>query len=125
MKFYLFDQNNSGGHMVIEEDRGIGSAVVIEAENEKAAEDRAETVGVYFDGVSADRDCPCCGDRWYRHPEEYDTYVDLLRSLEEHYKWMFNYGPMFVHLSNGTIDKIILTNSSKKSIVITAMLLDK
>lgn len=117
MKFYLFDQNNSGGHMVVEEDRGIGSAVVIEAESVKAAEDRAETIGVYFDGVRKSRDCPCCGDRWYRHPEEYTSYEEFLQSITET-KWWFGYGPVFVHRNDGTIDRITLSDDSKKSLFI-------
>ena len=30
-----------------------------------AAEKIGRDIGLYFDGVSLGKDCPCCGDRWY------------------------------------------------------------
>src|SRR4051812_30696764 len=62
--FYEFDQNNSGGGFDVN-DR-LRETVIIEAFNADDAADRAERVGIYFDGCDSGQDCPCCGDRWYR-----------------------------------------------------------
>lgn len=75
--FYTFSQNNSGGSF-IEDDR-VTQYVIIEANSADAANALAEVYGLYFNGCDDGRDCPCCGDRWYRtwegegteHPEIY------------------------------------------------------
>jgi hypothetical protein len=59
-KFYCFRQNNSGGQF-------IGDVVInIEADSAEEANEIALDNGIYFDGVEEDKDCECCGDRWYR-----------------------------------------------------------
>ena len=62
--FYHFRQNNSGGYFVIGEN--VNVHVFVEASTPRLANERAEQVGIYFDGVSAGVDCECCGNRWYR-----------------------------------------------------------
>jgi hypothetical protein len=62
MKFYHYSQNNSGG--VFNAD--MPHNLIIEAESADDADRRAEDAGAYFDGVNAEQDCECCGDRWYR-----------------------------------------------------------
>jgi len=59
--WYTFNQNNSGGSFDYDKDRGITHFVVIEADSAAEANDRAERIGLYFDGSG---DCPCCGNRW-------------------------------------------------------------
>lgn len=66
-KFYEFRQNNSGGSFDI--GNGLGRVVWIEALSADDANNRAEAVGIYFDGCEKQRDCECCGDRWYRASE--------------------------------------------------------
>lgn len=61
MPFFAFSQNNSGGSYDINASRGIGKVVVIEAENASDANEKAEEIGLYFDGRY---DCDCCGNRW-------------------------------------------------------------
>ena len=65
--FYRFTQNNSGGFFVGPQ------ALIIEASSTEEAEARAIEAGVYFDGVAAERDCECCGDRWFRDPDAFDS----------------------------------------------------
>lgn len=60
--FYCFNQNNSGGSFDIDSD--ITHYTVIEAGSAEEANDKAERLGIYFDGVASERDCPRCGDRW-------------------------------------------------------------
>lgn len=63
-KYYHFHQNNSGGSFVTDIPNGLGINMFIEAGSAKEANVRAESVGIYFNGVAEDRDCECCGDRW-------------------------------------------------------------
>lgn len=61
--FYEFQQNNSGGSFTISEKDGIGQIVIIEAKDYREANERAEEIGLYFDGCYKGLDCSCCGDR--------------------------------------------------------------
>ena len=59
-KFFCFSQNNSGGSF-----DEPAMYVIVEAMNAAQANQRAQEIGLYFDGCSTGRDCSCCGDRWY------------------------------------------------------------
>lgn len=61
--FYSFNQNNSGGFF--NTDLFVRELVIIEADNAEHANTLARNIGIYFNGVSSNRDCECCGDRWY------------------------------------------------------------
>ncbi len=64
MKFYSFDQNNSGGRFDV--DDKVCHRVIVEAKDTDEAIGLVENLGVYFDGCENGMDCDCCGDRWYR-----------------------------------------------------------
>lgn len=68
VKYYDFSQNNSGGRWKVDEN--YGQNTIIAARNVKEANQRAEEVGIYFDGCNAGMDCKCCGDRWSSQWEE-------------------------------------------------------
>ncbi len=70
MAWYHYRQNNSGGRFFVED--GISVNVYVEADNAAAADYRAQSIGLYFDGVYEGLDCECCGDRWYS-ASEYDV----------------------------------------------------
>lgn len=72
--FYTYRQNNSGGYWTFKPKAGISHFVIIEANSTKNADERAEDIGLYFDGCDDGRDCDCCGDRWSR-AENYDETV--------------------------------------------------
>lgn len=80
MKFYEFPQNNTGG----EWDKILGYVVIIEAETPEKANEKAEEIGIYFDGVENGEDCECCGDRWCE-VDEYDAIEpeNLAKELED------------------------------------------
>ena len=63
MNFYMWRQNNTGGSFITDGD--LSRFVVIEAESYDKAEEKALNLGIYYNGVDSDRDCACCGDRWY------------------------------------------------------------
>lgn len=102
MKFFDFRQNNSGGGHDIDEDSGIGVHVIVEAESADDANRRAEDIGLYFDGCDDNRDCPCCGDRWYRqYPSDGEDV------MPRPYDWSEGYGPSFVHFADGRFERVL------------------
>ncbi len=89
MLWFEFRQNNSGGAFVEDEDNGLGPHVWIEAHHADHANERAEKIGIYFDGVSEGVDCDCCGDRWSR------TYDNGTESISFSFKWGLRCYPTF------------------------------
>ena len=105
-RWFYFDQNNSGGSFVHDEMRGIGLGLFIEAESAESANDRAENVGVYFNGCNDDRDCACCGDRWSSAWGEGDAepnrYSEKWRAVAEGEVPDTDCGlPLYIHPLNG------------------------
>ena len=106
-KFFEFNQNNSGGSFDFDEKAGISHYVIIEAESAEAANTRAEYIGLYFNGCEEQRDCDCCGDRWYSAYGNGDPvpslYGEPITEAESYSKWMK--GPEgFVHYLDGRIE---------------------
>lgn len=101
-KFFEFHQNNSGGSFDIDDERGIGVNVWIEALNAADANDRAERLGIYFNGCSDGRDCDCCGDRWSAQWSD-DRGSDK-PDLDEKYDFGWH-DTVYVHLLDGTIER--------------------
>lgn len=60
--FFLYLQNNSGGGFDRTDD--LDAMVFVEALTPEEADKKAQTLGIYFDGVRKGLDCECCGDRW-------------------------------------------------------------
>jgi hypothetical protein len=105
--FYSFGQNNSGGSFQSDKN-GLTHWVIIEADCADEANSKAEDLGIYFNGCDNDRDCSCCGDRWYpvskgdgtKKPEVYG------KSPTVHIKtatclWMKKGKEICVHYKNG------------------------
>jgi hypothetical protein len=110
--FYTFQQNNSGGRFERTEELDV--YVVIEAESAEDANFRAEGLGIYFDGVDKDIDCPCCGDRWYPEdgegdvvPSLYGTPIDEEEFKSNPYNRAFRAG-IIIHYLDGTKKEIRL-----------------
>jgi hypothetical protein len=61
--FFTFNQNNSGGHFT--RNANVDHYVIVEATHWADASQRAQNLGIYFNGVNEGNDCECCGDRWY------------------------------------------------------------
>lgn len=62
MNWYLFSQNNSGGAFIVNDD--VAEEVLIQATSPEKANEKAEEIGIYFEGIEKEIDCECCGDRW-------------------------------------------------------------
>lgn len=80
LKWYEFDQNNSGGHFITNDK--VCHRLWIEAESHEEAVEKAEELGCYWDGVANSIDCPCCGDRWGK---SYDVPIDFAKYDEKGY----------------------------------------
>ena len=78
MPVFHYRQNNSGGYFL-----GEYNDIYIEAKNVRAADCLAEEhFGVYFNGVDDNRDCECCGDRWYSPYHEEDNFFSYVEFVE-------------------------------------------
>lgn len=75
--FYTFRQNNSRG--VFDRDAHVDEFVIVEGDTIEQVTDRAQDIGVYFNGCDRGLDCDCCGDRWYA-PYEGDDELDEVPS---------------------------------------------
>jgi hypothetical protein len=97
-RFFHFSQNNSGGSFHEDEDAGLGPEVWVEAHNATEANNLAESIGIYFDGVERELDCSCCGDRWYRVWPDNEGY-DMPDPTS-----LYRYRPVaYVHFLDGRI----------------------
>lgn len=104
--FWEFNQNNSGGSFVFDEKNGLTHFVIIEAETKQEAIDRAESVGIYFNGCDDGRDCSCCGDRWYVPYADEGTpkptvYGEPFNKAKLSFRWMKKGKEICVHYLNG------------------------
>lgn len=113
MKYYTYDQNNSGGSFDFDDKAGISTKVIIQADDPKHADYRAQRIGLYFDGSG---DCSCCGDRWSAQDygwgahdsgtDEPEIYTGVgiqdWMTSEWFMKWMGPDRPeVYVHLADG------------------------
>ncbi|WP_050821123.1 DUF7296 family protein [Bacillus paralicheniformis] len=121
MAFYEYTQNNSGGLFVVNEK--VCHRLFIEADSYGVADEIAEGLGVYWNGVAEGTDCECCGDRWGRA-----VLVDLGRinkkgweagvystvaSTEKEHEWHERYGNYPIHTAPVWSDYIFRNYSGK------------
>lgn len=70
MRYYRYNQNNTGGRFA-----EPAFEVFIEANNPNEADEVAVKHGIYFDPFYA-FDCECCGSRW-DNASDWDAYDEL------------------------------------------------
>lgn len=80
--WYNYPQNNSGGKWL-----GPAINVLIQAVDAYHADERAEDIGLYFDGAY---DCSCCGNRWsHAWAEDGESVPSIYdEALEDHVQWL-------------------------------------
>lgn len=106
---FIYEQNNSGGSFILNDN--LRKIVFIEAESPEAANIKAQSIGIYFDGVSEGKDCKCCGNRWERA-----DFVDRLEGLNfDPFKYFIEYHPNmelgFLYKYSGEKIKIDIVDS--------------
>lgn len=111
--YFFFDQNNPNGVTLQDAERGIGHFVIIEADSANAANAKADSIGLYFDGVSEGMDCECCGDRWNRvvdydarevltvYGQELDPEERVLEAV-----WFGGRATGYLHRANGSVAEV-------------------
>lgn len=107
--WYEYSQNNSGGTHVYDDNRGLSEWVFIEADSAKEADEHAESIGIYFNGVDDDMDCDCCGDRWYSQAwwgggDDKGKSLDELREAINtvlKYRWRADGNAIYIHFKDG------------------------
>ena len=66
--FVTFEQNNSGGYLLENEEYGIGSYIIVESDTIKEALRRLQQIADDYDESQNDHSfheyCECCGERW-------------------------------------------------------------
>ena len=112
MMFFTFTQNNSGGRFRFDDKRGISVNVIVEADSKEQALERAESIGLYFNGVENGSDCECCGDRWSTYTGKGELFPTkgrkclLVENAEwsgDYVKWMEDGKPeTFIHFKDGS-----------------------
>lgn len=112
-RFFDFSQNNSGGAFSGGRlpDDVLTRTVIVEAEDYRDANSRAERLGIYFNGCEAGYDCPCCGDRWYAMSgyddgDKVPSYfgVPIESRIEKFGPWMKDFEVSVVYI-NGRVDR--------------------
>lgn len=79
--FFNYLQNGGEKNKFIE-NRKLAKIVIIEANSAIEANQMAEQIGIYFDGVLSKKDKSTDGDRWQRATNASATKVALLNSNE-------------------------------------------
>lgn len=101
--FYTFAQNNSFGTFDI--NANVRAYVIVEADTPDEANRKAMNIGIYFNGVSENIDCPCCGDRWFPVGEANESKVPTIRWTEldlTHFSsTQMNDCDIVIHFTNG------------------------
>ena len=101
--WYEFSQNNSGGAFDIDDEKGIGPRVWIEADNAEHANKRALEIGLYFYGVAEGKDCPCCGDRWHEAYKDSDGLTHCEIDPRYDFNW---HDKVFAHPLEGAFEYV-------------------
>lgn len=111
--FFEYTQNNSGGLF-----SGPALNVIVEADSGTQANERAEEVGVYFDGCRSGLDCGCCGDRWssfWGDPDlEPSHYGKSLATIKSDYLYEESKLPMFlIYYLDGRKEEYFINKNTK------------
>lgn len=97
MKWYHFDQNNSGGFFVMNDD--VGEHVFIQASDEESAMHKFSLLD-----NQGDNWCECCGQRWYGCDEQNEPSI-YGKPLTEGFSCYTFAGYVVLHYANGDIEK--------------------
>lgn len=103
-KFYRYRQNNSGDDYTINLKKGLGPIVYVEAVDADHANQRAQNLGIYFDGVHGGMDCECCGDRWDTASERDAAKAEDINENKQNVYGFLEHPEYYIHLLDGRIE---------------------
>lgn len=87
--------------------------MIIEAENYNDANNRAESIGLYFDGCEKGLDCKCCGDRWYPVSNfNGDDTPSIYGKSIYNVKKSISMSDVYIHYIDGHFEKVILKDEN-------------
>lgn len=110
--FFTYKQNNTFGEWVT--NNKLTHFVIIEADNARKANKKAQKLGIYFDGVDDAIDCPCCGNRWDRcngdsateEPEIYGMEAQRYANSRQYFCGDKEICGIYIYYEDGRIDKL-------------------
>ena len=122
LPFWCYRQTNSGGSFYFSKSGGIGVYVVVEADSATDADRRAEDIDLYFNGCESDRDCRCCGDRWYPASGEGDSVPSVynvpVEDFGSHWPQLGEQSGepphIFVHYKDGRIESFDMKKQTRE-----------
>ena len=105
--FYTFNQNNSGGYFVKDNDVGVSEFMIIEAYSAEDAWIRLQKIGEDVQGFN--NYCPCCGERWpdWMDDDEGTKEPELYGEPIKGYKNDFFEKECFIHYLDGKIEHCV------------------
>ncbi len=106
LKFFHFDQNNSGGYYVIDEKHGIGAEMIIQATSAKEAWSKLNEIGE--SNTSFHQFCQCCGERWSSYLDDKDGTDEPTiwgKPLSDPKTKPIFANEAFIHFADGHFDK--------------------
>jgi hypothetical protein len=113
--WHCFVQNNSGGNFRFSKEKGISHIVLIEGTSIENITERAERIGLYFDGSG---DCRCCGNRWYEPYNAGDAeplvYGESYKKYKPQMFWMTPNPEGFIHPLKGKFKALYFGNERKR-----------
>jgi len=120
--WYEYRQNNSGGIFAYSDE--VSNFVLIEASSADEANSKAESIGIYFNGLGdMGIDCDCCGDRWHEQYEamtEFTTYQlrngdseatthtdvkEYAQALADNDTWADGNPAVIVYFADGSVER--------------------
>ncbi len=106
-KFYTFNQNNSGGYFVEDDNAGVCEYVIVEAISAIDAYNRLCKIGESVNGFHSF--CSCCGERWsdYINDSDGKDRPEIYGEPVESYEKNWYRSRAFVHYIDGTKKEFI------------------
>lgn len=101
MKWFTYDQNNSGGYFI--DNDQVSHLICVQAETAKEANEKASVITEDFSEW-----CECCGERWYlseRDSDGADVPAQYGKALSESSP-CYSRKTAVLHFANGEVRKV-------------------
>lgn len=102
MKWFEYDQNNSGGYFIRNDT--VADKIFIEAENADTANCKAIDITEDYSDF-----CECCGERWSFHNDDNDGTDEPMiynTKVRDGFGSFYHDGYILLHHANGTVERL-------------------